>query len=316
MKLKKPKFWDLKRPNLISYLLLPLTIPLRINNLLLKYRSTKKANKIKLICVGNIYLGGTGKTPSTIKMFNICKKLNLNTSTGKKFHSNQLDEEMILKNKTNLICEKNRKKVVEKAIKKNFDVVIFDDGLQDRNISYDLKIVCFDSESWIGNGCLIPSGPLREKIDSLKKYDIVFLKGECFYEEKIFRLIKDQSPEIKVFQTYYEAVNLNKLNVKNNYLIFSGIGNPNNFRNTLIKNNFNIVDEIIFPDHYEYKQEDIDIIKLKAKKLNAKIITTEKDYVKLSGKDNDNIDFLEIDLKIKNEEDLINFINPIINEKY
>ena len=316
MKLKKPKFWDLKRPNLISYLLLPLTIPLRINNLLLKYRSTKKTNKIKLICVGNIYLGGTGKTPSTIKMFNICKKLNLNTSTGKKFRSNQLDEEMILKNKTNLICEKNRKKVVEKAIKNNIDVVIFDDGLQDRNISYDLKIVCFDSESWIGNGCLIPSGPLREKIDSLKKYDIVFLKGECFYEKKIFRLIKDQSPEIKVFQTYYEAVNLNKLNVKNNYLIFSGIGNPNNFRNTLIKNNFNIVDEIIFPDHYEYKQEDIDKIKLKAKKLNAKIITTEKDYVKLSGKDTDNIDFLEIDLKIRNEEDLINFINPIINEKY
>ena len=316
MKLKKPKFWDLKRPNLISYLLLPLTIPLRINNLLLKYRSTKKANKIKLICVGNIYLGGTGKTPSTIKMFNICKKLNLNTSTGKKFRSNQLDEEIILKNKTNLICEKNRKKVVEKAIKNNFDVVIFDDGLQDRNISYDLKIVCFDSESWIGNGCLIPSGPLREKIDSLKKYDIVFLKGECFNEKKIFRLIKDQSPEIKVFQTYYEAVNLNKLNVKNNYLIFSGIGNPNNFRNTLIKNNFNIVDEIIFPDHYEYKQEDIDKIKLKAKKLNAKIITTEKDYVKISAKDTDNIDFLEIDLKIKNEEDLINFINPIINEKY
>jgi len=109
---------------------------------------------------------------------------------------------------------------------------------------------------------------------------------------------------------------LNKLNLKNNYLIFSGIGNPNNFRNTLIRNNFNIVDEIIFPDHYKYKRKDIDYIKSKAKKLNAKIITTEKDYVKLSGKDNDNIDFLEIDLKIKNEEDLINFINPIINEKY
>ena len=316
MKLKKPKFWDLKKPNLISYLLLPFTIPVRINNLLINYRSIKKTDKIKLICIGNIYLGGTGKTPSTIKMFDICKKLNLNTSTGKKIRSNQMDEEIMLKNKTNLICEKTRKKVVEKAIKNNLDVVIFDDGLQDGNINYDLKIVCFDSENWIGNGYLIPSGPLREKIDSLKKYDIVFLKGECLNKEQIVKLIKYQNPEIKIFQTYYEAVNLNKFNVKNNYLIFSGIGNPSNFRNTLIKNNFNIVDEIIFPDHYEYKKKDIDNIKFKAKKLNAKIITTEKDYVKLSEKDSENIDFLEINLKIKNEVDLINFINPIINEKY
>ena len=316
MKLKKPKFWDLKKPGLISYLLLPLTIPVIINNLLLKYRSIKKTDKIKLICVGNIYLGGTGKTPTTIKMFNICKKLNLNITTGKKFHSNQLDEEIILKNKTNLICEKSRKKVVEKAIKNNFDVVIFDDGLQDRNINYDLKIVCFDSENWIGNGYLIPSGPLREKIDSIKKYDIVFLKGECLNEKRIIKLIKNQNPEIKVFQSYYEAVNLDRFNIKNDYLIFSGIANPNNFRNFLINNNFKVIDEIIFPDHYEYKQEDINKIKLKAKKLNAKIITTEKDYVKLSEKDTDNIDFIEIDLKIKNETDLINLINPIVNEKY
>ena len=55
-------------------------------------------------------------------------------------------------------------------------MIIFDDGLQDKNISYDLQFVCFDSERWIGNGNLIPSGPLREKISSLKKYDAVFLK--------------------------------------------------------------------------------------------------------------------------------------------
>ena len=316
MKLKKPKFWDLKKPGLISYLLMPFTIPVRIYNILLKYRPIKKTNKIKLICVGNIYLGGTGKTPTTIKMFDICKKLNLNTTTGKKFHSNQLDEEIILKNKTNLICEKSRKEVIEKASKNNFDVIIFDDGLQDRNVNYDLKIVCFDSENWIGNGCLIPSGPLREKIDSIKKYDIVFLKGECLNEKRIIKLIKNQNSEIKVFQSYYEAVNLDRFNIKNDYLIFSGIANPNNFRNFLINNNFKVIDEIIFPDHYEYKQEDINKIKLKAKKLNAKIITTEKDYVKLSEKDTDNIDFIEIDLKIKNETDLINLINPIVNEKY
>ena len=316
MKLKKPKFWDFEKPNFISYLLSPLTLPIRINNLYLKYRSVKKTKKIKSICVGNIYLGGTGKTPATIKMYNICRKLNLNISTGKKFYSNQLDEEIILKNKTHLISERSRKKVVEKAIKKNLEIVIFDDGLQDRDLDYDIKIVCFDEKNWIGNGCLIPSGPLREKIDSLKKYDIVFLKDNSLNAEKRISLIKDQNQKIKIFQTYYRAVNLEKFNLKDNYLIFSGIGNPDSFKDTLKKNNFNVIDEIIFPDHYEYKQDDIDKIKLKAKKLNAKIITTEKDYVKLSKKNVDDINFLEIDLMIKDEENLINLINPILNEKY
>ena len=67
-----------------------------------------------------------------------------------------------------------------------------------------------------------------------------------------------------------------------NYLIFSGIGNPSSFKNILIKNNFQIVEEIIFPDHFNYTKNDIDKIKIRAERLNANIITTEKDYVKIS----------------------------------
>jgi tetraacyldisaccharide 4'-kinase len=78
--------------------------------------------------------------------------------------------------------------------------------------------------------------------------------------------------------------------------------------NILNKNNFQIIDQIIFSDHYNYKQEDIDFIKNRAKKNNAEIITTEKDFVKISKFDNKNINFLEIDLKIENEKKLINFI--------
>ena len=78
--------------------------------------------------------------------------------------------------------------------------------------------------------------------------------------------------------------------------------------NILNKNNFKIIDQIIFSDHYNYKQEDINFIKNRAKKINAEIITTEKDFVKISKFDNKNINFLEIDLKIENEKKLINFI--------
>ena len=77
---------------------------------------------------------------------------------------------MLLEKKANLISAKSRKKILDIAVQNNLDCLIFDDGLQDKNLSYNLQIVCFDSYDWIGNGKLIPSGPLRENLDSLKKY--------------------------------------------------------------------------------------------------------------------------------------------------
>ena len=65
---------------------------------------------------------------------------------------------------------------MKNAINQKIDLVIFDDGLQDNKIDYDIKVVCFDGRNWIGNGCLIPSGPLREKLSSIKKYDAIFSK--------------------------------------------------------------------------------------------------------------------------------------------
>ena len=63
MNFRKPLFWDLKKPNFFSYLLVPLTIPLIINNFLFNFKKKNKFSKIKSVCVGNIYIGGTGKTP-------------------------------------------------------------------------------------------------------------------------------------------------------------------------------------------------------------------------------------------------------------
>ena len=306
MNIKKPKFWDFKKPNLISYLLIPFTIPLLINNFFLN-KKNKKIKEIKSICVGNIYIGGTGKTPSTIKLYEILRKIEPQICTGKKFYSNHEDEKIILEKKTNLICEDNREKIIQIAIKKKQKIIIFDDGLQDKKLDFDLKFVCFEAENWIGNGKLIPAGPLREKISSLKKYDAVFLK-DSELNNNVQEIIKNYNQNIEVFHTSYQIKNFRNFDLSKKFLVFSGIGNPKNFMNTLNKNNFKIIDQIIFSDHYNYKQEDIDFIKNRAKKINAEIITTEKDFVKISKFDNKNINFLEIDLKIENEKKLINFI--------
>ena len=308
MKIVKPKFWDYKKPNFFSYLLLPLTFPVIINNFFLKKKKNIPNQNIKKICVGNIYVGGTAKTPLTIKIYQILKNLKYKAATIKKFYKDQVDEQKILKSKTTLYCAKNRNQSLNQAIKDNIDIVIFDDGLQDRSINYDLKFVCFNNIKWIGNGFLMPAGPLREKIESILKYDAIFLNGNENDNSNIKSLINKYDKKIQVFESTYRPINIDQFNINTNYLIFSGIGNPEIFKKTLINNGLKIIKEIIFPDHYQYTRADIDNIKLHAQKLNAKILTTEKDYVKIKPDYNTDIKVLKIELHIKNEQKLIEYL--------
>ena len=313
MNFRKPVFWDLKKPNIFSYLLLPLTIPVIINNFFLNIQKKYKFSKIKTICIGNIYLGGTGKTPLTIKLFNIIRKIGFDVITAKKFYSNQIDEQNLLKAKTKTIVSKRRIDAINQAVNNSNQVIIFDDGLQEKKIDYDLKIVCFKKKNWIGNGQLIPSGPLREKIENLKNYDIVFLNGKGDNVESIKEIIYKLNPKIEIFESNYEIQNLNELDVNSNYLIFSGIGDPFSFKEILLENNISVVKEVVFPDHHRYKKKDIESVLQESKKLNAKILTTEKDFIKLSDDYAKEINFLKIELKIVKEKQFINLINDKLN---
>ncbi len=314
MKFLKPKFWDYKKPNLLSFFLQIFTIPIRANNYLLRFKKKNKIYKSKTICVGNIYIGGTGKTPSAIRLYEILKKSKLNVTIGKKYYLSQKDEQILLKRKTNVVIENNRVDILRRLQNKKKQIIIFDDGLQDRNINYDLSFVCFDKNLWIGNNKLIPSGPLREKLESLKKYDAVLIKGEIKNYKIYVNQLKKYNNNIKVFFSKIIPTNIKKFNKKNDYLVFSGIGNPQGFKEVLIKNKMNIQKHLIYPDHYRYTTKDIKFIKSQANKLNLKIITTEKDYVKLSKFDQKNISFLDIGIKFLNEKKLINFIKSKLNE--
>ena len=314
MQFIKPKFWDLKKPNLLSYLLLPFTIPIRINNILLELKSKKKDQRIKTICVGNICVGGTGKTPTTIKLYQLLNQQGYEVVTANKNYKKHLDEKIILEKKTETISSRDRQEIIDKAISMKKKILIFDDGLQDKKISYDIEFVCFDQKNWLGNGLLLPSGPLREKIRSLKKYSCVFLKKNGEDISNKIQLIKDINPNIKIFYTHFEPLNIDQFDKSEKYLIFSGIGNPNDFKSLLIKNKLNIIDEIIYPDHYMYNESDIIRIKKHANNLGAKIITTEKDYVKISHLDKEDINLLEVDLIIENEKELTDFIKEKFHE--
>jgi tetraacyldisaccharide 4'-kinase len=174
MKLIKPNFWETK--NFISFLLYPLSTITYLINIIKKF-STKKNFEIKTICIGNIFVGGTGKTSLAIEINELLSK-KFKTVFIKKDYKSQLDEINLLNSKGKIISSTNRENALLAAVNKKYQVAILDDGLQQKNINYDLKIVCFNSEYALGNEYMLPAGPLRENLSIVKNYDLIFLNGE------------------------------------------------------------------------------------------------------------------------------------------
>ena len=297
MRLIKPKFWKTK--NFISLALYPLSLITYLINIT-KKKFIKKKFEIKTICIGNIFLGGTGKTSLAIEINEILKK-KFKTVFIKKNYENQLDEINLLNNKGKIISSNNRENALLTAIKKKYKVAILDDGLQQRNISYDLKIVCFNSEDGLGNEYVLPAGPLRESINEIKNYDLIFLNGERKNNELSSKL-KSVNKNLRIFEGKYKPLNLKNFNLKKKYLMFCGIGNPHEFEQTLTKYKFNIHKKIIYPDHHKLTKIDLKKLKFKAKKENLILITTEKDFFRLDKSQRKNIKFLRIKLEIKNKK--------------
>ena len=307
MNLKKTKFWDQKKPNTLAYLLLPVSILLRLIESF-KIRSKFIKPKIQTICVGNIYLGGTGKTSLSIKINEILNRKKIKSCFVKKFYSNQYDEQKLLESRGKLFTSSTRINAINLAANEGYQVAILDDGLQDNSISYDLSFVCFNNLNWIGNGLTIPAGPLRQNINSLKSYKHVFLNGNLENLENIKRHIFEINPNINLHIGKYIPLNINEFNKDNKYLVFSGIGNHKTFVSMLKNYGINVVKDIEFPDHYKYTNYDINKIIDLSNGLGYKIITTEKDYLRLDRDKIDNINFIKSELKILDEDKLISTI--------
>ena len=310
MNLKKPKFWDYKEPNIYAYLLLPLTYLVKILNYL-NYKFSKRNLKrtgIKTICIGNIYVGGTGKTSLSIKINEILNKQEIKSCFIKKFYKTQLDEQKLLNSRGKLFLSAERRDAIYEAEKQNYKVAICDDGLQDRSINYDLKFVCFNSINWIGNGMTLPSGPLRENIKNLKNYEHVFLNGNLENLEEIKKQIFKINPQINIYFGIYEPINITEFKKNDKYIVFSGIGNHKTFVSMIQNYKLTILKDIEFPDHYKYNKKDINKILDYANQLNCKIITTEKDFLRLENIENEKIKYLKSELKILNEEKLLSLL--------
>ncbi|MDC0518337.1 tetraacyldisaccharide 4'-kinase [Candidatus Pelagibacter sp.] len=304
MKFKKPKFWDKQKISIWSILLFPLSIIYLTINFIIKNFKTQKKFAIPVICIGNIYLGGTGKTPLVRKIFNISKSFGKNPAFIKKYHNYLLDEINMLKETGRIYTHEKREKSIFYAVASKHDLVILDDGFQDFTIKADFSILCFNSKQSVGNGFIIPSGPLRESLAAISRADCVVINGEknLELENKIRK--SSGKKEMPIFYSKYKIKNIEKLQNKE-IIAFAGIGNPTNFFDLLKENNLNIKKSYSFPDHHNYSQKDFDKIK---KDISTIIVTTEKDYHRIHNEQKKNFDYVEVNLEIKNEDKLKNLI--------
>lgn len=299
MKLKKPLFWS-KNNNLFSFILFPFSLLIQLlfffKNIFLK---TKKIS-IPVICVGNIYLGGTGKTPLSIEIVRILKKFNMAPVLVKKFYTDQFDEIDLINSKNiEIIKNSSRYIALKEAEERGFKSIVLDDGFQDHSIYKDLSILCFNEKQLIGNGFTIPAGPLREPLSALRRSKIILINGKK--NEDFENKIKSINNEINIFYSKYIAQNSHKF-LNENILAFAGIGNPENFFDLLKENNINVEKKISFPDHYNYSKKELDKLLKISKENNLKLLTTEKDFFRIKHFNTTDIDYLTIKLEIINEE--------------
>ena len=306
MKLIKPKFWDGK--NLISLSLFPLSLIIQLV-IFFKKKFTKVSNfKIPIVCIGNIYVGGTGKTPLSILVSKELSKIGKKPAIIRKYYKDHEDEHSLIKENFNyLILNSNRIGAIQESENKNFDIAILDDGFQDYKIKKNLSIICFNS-NFEGNGFVIPAGPLRENLSSIKNAQIMIING--YKNLKFEKKILDINNNIDIYYSEYKAINYDKFNQKE-LLVITGIGNPENFLKLLNDHNLKIAKKYIYPDHYNFSKEEIDNFISEAKKNGYQIVCTEKDFHRIKVYDIKEIDYLKVELVLEKKEKLIKKIQSI-----
>ena len=304
MLIKKPRFWDSEKISIYSIILYPISIIYFFLLTIIKKFKKNQNFEIPIVCVGNIYLGGTGKTPLVYEIYNILNSIGKNPAIIKKYYNYLEDEISLLKSKSIVFSEKNRSLAIKELIENKYDTAIMDDGFQDFSIQKNFSILCFNEKQWIGNGLLIPAGPLRENLKSLSKANCIFINGKKNTNiEKQINKIKENN----IFYTKYVPKNISNFSNKK-IIAFAGIGNPINFFELIKDNNLNLIDYRSFPDHYNFSEKDLNDLILKAKNNDAILLTTEKDYFRINNSFKNSIEKLEVKLEIENKDYFIKLL--------
>lgn len=312
-KLTPPKFWQQK--NIVSYALLPFSFIYRglvgVRKFYYRLFPGKKFS-VPIIVVGNITVGGAGKTPLVIYLAELLgnegyKPGIVSRGYGGKSKNYPLlvtpasrieevgDEALLIASRTQypVVVAPDRVAAVNKLhLEKKCDVVISDDGLQHYALLRDIEIVVVDAEFGFGNKFCLPAGSLRETVNKLKNVDFVIKNYNVDWTGDEYSMILDP---FVVYNLKNPTITKKITDFKNRTVhAFAGIGNPRRFFQTLRQYNINVI-EYPLPDHYIFQPTDFLFAD------DASIIMTEKDAVKCKTIAGENFWYLKIAAKLSDK---------------
>jgi tetraacyldisaccharide 4'-kinase len=242
-----------------------------------------------VVCVGNLSVGGTGKTPVAIEIARTLIARGRNPVFLTRGYGGRLrgpievtqddravdvgDESILLACAAPVIIARDRREGARLAVERGADVIVMDDGHQNFALAKDLSIVAVDGGTGFGNGRVIPAGPLREPVQQgLARADVVIVTGEGTPPLGTF-----SKPVLRARLTIQDTDIADRRMVA-----FAGIGRPNKFFQSLRDLGANLLATKGFADHHVYAAGEIARLRAKARANNAELVTTEKDFVRLT----------------------------------
>ena len=315
--MKTPKFW--KKKNLLILILLPFSKIYYLFFLINNYLKKEIKFKTPIICVGNVVIGGAGKTPIVIKLREYLKTNFSKIFVLSRGYGGRLKGPLIIKRNMNFLdvgdeclihsihgdtcIAKNKVSGARFCESQNANLIILDDGLQSKNVKKDFSILVIDSEYGFGNKLIFPAGPLREPLrNAINRSDAIIVFGDK-------KILKNDLPPDKIFFAD-RVLKIGKFKNKR-VIAFCGLGNNDNFFYNLRKNSIKIIETVNFPDHHKYSYDEIKKIVNLAKLKKLHIVCTKKDFMKLPKI----FQPIDLDIKIHKNEKLKELIIKSIQLK-
>jgi len=322
--LKAPKFWYQKKDTYLSSFLYPLSLLFRFGTKIRNIVSSTNKGPLPIICIGNIVVGGAGKTPVALKIGKLLIKagykpnfiskgyagLIKKSTLVKSWHSAKSigDESILLSEVANTWIGIDRINSAKLAKNNNSNCLIMDDGFQNPTIYKDFSIIVINASQEFGNKRVMPSGPLRESIKrGLSRTNLVIVIGDITQELK--KIIPKNIPIVKA---KFEIKKENKIFKGKNIIAFAGIAYPEKFFHSLTEEGAKILKKVTFPDHHIYSENDLLSLAEIANKTKSILVSTKKDFVRIPKSFRSLVNTLEGEIVFYDEEFLVEILSNVI----